>query len=243
MDVTNWLKHKNDYNIGLALYIAHPKHNSNIAKRLSRGENANNYHKLKYELNKLLKEGKPTKAAAPPLIISKATPKKTIVSKALVNHNKKPPVYFHELPSEVRPYLLEANNSFKELCFLKVELNNVAPKSEKKALELQQKIHTKRQENILAWEKIDYYKKYKKLPAPNKGEFEDLTPAKLLLRKQYHEQNISKLKKRIRENSKLLKTAPDQTEINRLNRAIERQEAAVLKKTEQLLKLKSLING
>ena len=160
-----------------------------------------------------------------------------------IQYTTKQALYFHELPEELRPILLEANTLFKEMCLLKVQLNELPAEAETKALQLQTKISQKQKRNALCWKKLDYWKTHKVAPKESKGKFETLTPANLVKQEQYLFASISKMKKRLESNRELLKTTVGIVELNKLQRTISKQESTLIAKNEELLKIKALING
>lgn len=91
--------------------------------------------------------------------------------------------------------------------------------------------------------KIDYWKTHKLVPKEAKGKFEKLTPANLVKQEQYLFASISKMKKRLAENKEMLKSANGVNEVNKLLRAVAKQESTLIAKNEQLITIKRLING
>lgn len=64
----------------------------------------------------------------------------------------------------------------------------------------------------------------------------------MVKQEQYKFAAISKLKKRLEENRKNLEKASSIAEINRLQRAIAKQESNIIKKNDELLTIQKLIN-
>lgn len=255
--IQKWFNDDCPYKEGVKLYASLPRHNKNIARLLSRAETKTNLFKLKYELKQLAPE--PIKIEAKPVVLVskkgisykvkssplpkavKASPTLTTIEKPKKQEKKS--LYFHDLPDELRPVLLEANQLFKELCLLKVQLNEQPKKAIEACNAIQVQMHAKRQRNTLCWQKIDYYLQHRELPPVTVSKFKDLTPAQLWKKDQYAFQNISKNKKRLEANKIALETATTVTETTRIQRKIAKNEANILRYTEQQIELKALIDG
>ena len=205
--------------------------------------------KLKYELSKIdNSEKKPSlkkETRLSPGVVQNGSKIEVVqyIEHQQTQYTTKQALYFHELPAELRPVLLEANTLFKEMCLLKVQLNELPAEAESKALSIQIEIAKKQKQNALCWEKLDYWKTHKVAPKEAKSKFETLTPANLVKQEQYLFASISKMKKRLAENKELLKTANGVSEVNKLQRAISKQESTLIAKNEELLTIKRLING
>jgi len=248
--IEQWKANGTPYNEGVLLYASLPAHNKVLLKNFQKKQSPQLLEKLKYELSKI---DQSEKAIIP---VKKEIAKKTTIGQNVsknevvqyieqqqTNYTTKQALYFHELPAELRPILLEANTLFKEMCFLKVQLNELPAEAETKALELQTEIAQKQKKNALCWEKLDYWKTHKVAPKEAKGKFETLSPANLVKQEQYLFASISKMKKRLELNRELLKTASGVIEVNKIQRTIAKQESTLIAKNEELLKIKALING
>lgn len=247
--IEQWKANGTPYQEGVLLYASFPTHNKTLLKNFQRKENAQLLEKLKYELSKIDKSVKATlikkEVVEKPIIGQKVSTPNVVqyIEQQQTNYVTKQALYFHELPAALRPILLEANTLFKEMCFLKVQLNELPPEAESKALSIQIDIAKKQKQNALCWEKLDYWKTHKVAPKEAKSKFETLTPANLVKQEQYLFASISKMKKRLAENKELLKTANGVSEVNKLQRAISKQESTLIAKNEELLTIKRLIDG
>jgi len=256
--IEQWKANGTPYDEGVLLYASFPTHNKNLLKNFHRKQTAQLLEKLKYELSKIDKSVKSAEIDKN-LHICKKTAKSDkngnvgqkvstpsvvqYIEQQQTSYATKQALYFHELPAELRPILLEANTLFKEMCFLKVQLNELPAEAETKALSVQIDIAKKQKQNALCWEKIDYWKTHKVAPKEATGKFETLSPANLVKQEQYLFASISKMKKRLELNRELLKTASGVIEVNKLQRSIFKQESTLIAKNEELLKIKALING
>ncbi|WP_324069090.1 MAG: hypothetical protein RSE15_00775 [Flavobacterium sp.] len=248
--IEQWKAKGTPYNEGVLLYASFPSHNKVLLKNFQKKQSPQLLEKLKYELSKI---DHSEKAVVP---VKKEIAKKTTIGQNVsknevvqyieqqqIQHTTKQALYFHELPEELRPTLLEANTIFKEMCLLKVQLNELPAEAENKALQLQIEISQKQKRNALCWEKLDYWKTHKVAPKEAKGKFETLSPANLVKQEQYLFASISKMKKRLELNRELLKIASGVVEVNKIQRTITKQESSLIAKNEELLKIKALING
>lgn len=237
--IKEWLEGDCDYTFGVAIYGDLPKHNRNLLIMFQKKENSFNREKLKHELQKYLD------APVVVPIVKKVVPviKVNSVETAVLANETKQALFFHQLPPELQPVLLEANQLFKENCFLKVQLNDLPEHAEKKALELQIQIARNFEKNGLCWKKIDYFLEHRVVPQSKQSEHESLTPAGLLRKQQLLYASISKLKSRLAENNTKLPLAVYVTDKNKLERVIMKQEENLLKQNEELLIISKLIDG
>ena len=248
--IEQWKSKGAPYNEGVLLYGTLPNNNKTLLKNFQKKHSPQLYEKLKYELSKIDNSAKE-------ILLQKSA--KSAISAKTENFSKneivqyieqkqtqyvtKQALYFHELPSALRPILLEANALFKEMCLLKVQLNELPVEAEIKALAIQLKISEKQKHNALCWEKLDYWKIHKVAPKEAKGKFETLTPANLVKKEQYLFASISKMKKRLLENKDLLNVANGVNEVNKVQRIIAKQQSALIAKNEELINIKRIING
>lgn len=233
--VEKWFANNHPYSEGVAIYSG-LKPNANLLRLFKLKESVANLEKLKYELGKLLKT--PASAVKP-------IPEKPIVNieATAVAIEKKQQLMFHELPPELRPELLKANELFRKNCFLKVTLNDLPNHAEDEALELQIQISDNLKKNRLCWKKIDFWTEHRQLPKEVTSGFEKLTGAQLVKKQQYLFQNISKMKKRFDANLKQLSATENNTKKARLKRLVTKQDADLIKKNEELQIITNLIDG
>lgn len=236
--IKEWLEGDCNYAFGVAIYGDLPKHNRNLLMTFQRKENSTNREKLKYELKKHLLT--PVVQIAPKLIPALKT---ATVEKSILANENKHALFFHELPTELQPVLLEANQLFKENCFLKVQLNDLPVHAEKKAVEIQLQIHRNFEQNALCWKKIDYFLEHRVVPNLSISEYEELTPAGLLRKQQLLYASISKLNSRLAENHAKLPLAVYVADKSKIERVIQKQEANLLKQNQELILISKLIDG
>lgn len=250
--IEQWKAKGTPYNEGILLYASLPAHNKVLLKNFQKKQTPQLLEKLKYELSKIDNSAKTVTNVLKQIKTEQNgtnEPKRNktelvqYIEQQQIQYTTKQALYFHELPAELRPILLEANTLFKEMCLLKVQLNELPAEAETKALQLQTEISQKQKKNALCWEKLDYWKTHKVAPKEAKSEFESLSPANLLRKEQHLFASISKMKKRLAENKELLKTANGVNEVNKLQRTIAKQESTLIAKNEELLTIKRLING
>lgn len=234
--IEKWFTNNCPYPEGVVLYSELKTPNANLLRLFKLKESPANLEKLKYELGKF--KNSPTPAIKP-------TPEKPIVNieATAIAAEKKQQLMFHELPPELRPELLKANELFRKNCFLKVTLNDLPAEAEDEALELQMQISDNLKKNRLCWKKIDFWLEYRQLPKEVTSGFEKLTGAQLVKKQQYLFQNISKMKRRFDENIKELSATENITKKARLKRLITKQDADLIQKNEELQIINKLIDG
>lgn len=252
--IEQWIKNKMPYAEGVTLYETLPSHNKVLLKNFKKKESALLHEKLKYELKKYLvpvpKTDK-TYQNGTNVLKSEKTDKTyqngtnfvQYIAQTVTNEQTKQALYFHELPEDLRPVLLEANTLFKEICLLKVQLNDLPAHAEIKALEIITAIASKRKQNANCWKKLDYWQEHKTAPKEVVSSFENVSPAQLLRKEQYHYAAISKLETRLKANRIKIKSVTNVAEHNKLQRAIAKQESNLIVKNDELLMIKKLING
>lgn len=243
MSVKDWFDNKCPYEQGVQLYAILPGCNPTLLKNFTKRQSPQLYEKLKYELKKKLNDAPVVKQNEVQTIQTVEKEEINPISNALQMSSKKEPVYFHQLPEELRPVLLDANNHFREMCLLKVQLNELPGHKEKEALSIQLQINALQKKNALCWKKIDYYQEHKQMLQEKEKEAINLSPAKLLQKEQYLFSSISRLKKRLKENKQLQKVANSIKECNSLSRKIAKQHANILNKETELQHVKELINA
>lgn len=242
--IQDWIDGDCDYVFGVAIYGDLPRHNRNLLKTFQRKKNASNEEKLKYELKKYLSVQDvfltPTVVVSKPDIIKTDSSK---VENSIIEYESKKSIFFHQLPPELQPVLLEAHQLFKENCFLKVQLNDLPQHAEKKALEIQIAIKRNFEQNALCWKKIDYYLEHRVIAPDATATHEGKTAASLLRKQQLLYASISKLNTRLKENNEKLKTVVYVVDKSKIERLITRQEANLLKQNQELLTISKLIDG
>jgi len=243
--VEEWIAAGCDYGSGVALYNEIGK-NKLLKNNFARNKSIANQKKLEYELRKFLPVDEKEKSVKRNPIVDialKAIEVEAIVEHQVQQYESNQPELIKQLPEELLPVLFRANLLFRESCILKLQLNNMPDEAEAECLKIQLQIDDKLKENRLCWKQIDHYLEHKQLPKIAKSQFDNLTPAKLVKRQQYHFQNISKLKKRITENRKVLSTTDSVSVKARLERTLAKQESDLLAKENELQTLTNLVNG
>jgi len=234
--VDKWFSNDCPYAEGVAIYADLKGRNANLLRLFKAKETAANLEKLKYELGKLRNSTTPVTKP----IEEKPTVK---IEATAVATEKKQQLMFHDLPAELRPVLLKANELFRKNCYLKVTLNDLPPAAETEALNLQMEISENFKTNRLCWKKIDFWLEHRQLPKEVTSGFEKLTGAQLVKKQQYLFQNISKMKRRFDQNLKQLSSTESITAKSRLQRLVTKQDADLIKKNEELQIITKLIDG
>lgn len=238
--VEQWIADGMDYFTGVALYGQIGK--NKLLKQSFTRNNIANQKKLEYELRKFLKvEVKETTINVQDT--AQIINIEAIVEQQVQQYESSQIDLIKKLPQEMLPILFTANLKWKENCILKIQLNSLPDAAEATALKIQLQIDANWKENQLCWKQIDYYLEHKILPKVAKSAFDNLTPAELVKRQQYHFQNISKLKGRITENRKVLSNTDSVKVKAKLERMLAKQENDLLTKENELQTLTQLVNG
>lgn len=236
--IQEWIDNGADYALGLVLYKELPSCNKLLLRNFERKETPLNRQKLIYELNKFVKAPVQT-------VLGRNSPKKdntpypSVIASA--QKEKATTTLFHQLPTELRPVLLEANNLFKENCLLKTELNELAAHQEAEALAIQLTIDSNFKANQLCWDKIEYWQKHKELPRSFDTPISKWSMDKLLKQQSLLQSSLSRMEKRLQENKVKMETATGK-EYDRIFRAMTKQEKDILSKREELFHLKKEID-
>lgn len=244
--IKTWLESGCDYNQGVQLYASLPGANANLLRLFKKGYSLANAEKLKYELKKRLASPPAPKGGDEHQGESTYPLKTTLNPKEvpLPEHPRSTPLY-HQLPAELRDVLLEAHELFTKNCLLKANLNDLAPEQEDEALAIQKQIFDNRQQNQRCWAKIDHWQRYKTIPvAPvAQNPFKDCSPAELLKKEGNLQSSISKLKKRYALNEAELEAATTVAQKTKLDRALAKQGANLLRQERDLELIRTLIKG
>nr|WP_297306414.1 hypothetical protein [uncultured Flavobacterium sp.] len=230
--IKQWISNGCDYKAGVEIYKNLKGVNKMLLRQFTLVENPQRKAKLLYELKKQLPVVEEVKPIIQP--ITEEVTAETSVEK----ETKRVAPLFHELPNELRPVLLEANNLFKENCLLKVQLNECAVLDEEKALQIIIQIDRNFRANQMCWDKINYWKTHKILPKETRVlSISSWSMDKLLKQQNLLGSSLSKMEKRLKENQNKLKDL-EGNELQRIERLITKQEKEVIKKREELLKIK-----
>lgn len=247
MEIQEWLHNGADYQQGVKIYQSLKGHSKLLLRQFLLRENAQRKEKLIYELKKFITSSEVIQLITPEIpqdipSVIESIPQSEIES-TIESEKKRIAPLFHELPTELRPILLEANQLFKENCYLKVELNELPIEAEDQALRIQTKIDANFKTNAMCWDKIEFWRKYKILPKlSNQNTIENFSMDKLIKEQHLLNSSLSKMQKRLEENKQLLKVEENPSSREKLLRKITKQEADVLKKRELLLTIKTTID-
>jgi len=238
-----WFDNGCNYQQGIGIYASLSKPNRNLLQNFLKKESPINLEKLKYELKKHITDQSVlsaiTQKPKPEIVVKQNN---EVLAKINAEENKAA-LFFHQLPPELRPVLLEANQLFKTNCLLKTQLNDLPEHAEKTALDLQLQIHRNFELNGQCWKKINYFLEHRTITKEANTEFNQYTPAGLLRKQQLLYASISKLKSRLAENRLQHKSAVYVSDKSRLERIISKQESNLIKQNDELLIISKLIDG
>ena len=87
----------------------------------------------------------------------------------------------NQLPVKLHPLYIKQKNDFYKACSLKIELNDLPPEAETRALEICIEIENLFDAIEKSWKVFDYYQEFKTIPEiTTEKTYQDLTPAQLL---------------------------------------------------------------
>ena len=243
MEIQEWLHNGADYAQGVKIYKSLPGHSKLLLRQFALRENPLRKEKLMYELKKFINhQPELQKISATPAPIVE-DPRKEAVTETIIAAETQTAPLFHELPTELRPVLLEANTLFRENCYLKAELNEVAIDDEERALAIQVKIDRNFKANAMCWEKIEYWRTHKVLPKTiATQDIANYSMDKLIKELQLLNSSVSRMEKRLKQNKEALKVVENLREEQKIQRKIAKQEADIIKKREQILIIKTTID-
>ncbi len=240
--IQQWFDNGCNYDEGLQLYASLKTCNKNLLRLFRLKNTVPNQKKLEYELSKFVNTKPVAKKTIPvKKVITITAPLESVLfDETSLEKNKT--IWLHELPTELHPVYLEATSLFRENCSLKWKLNCLPEEAETTALDLIKKIQSNFERNKLLWDKIQYFLTHRKVALSALSEFEGMTPVKLLQKQQLLYAAISKLNARVKENRKLIQETTLLKERDKLDRFIKKQEANLIKKTEELQIITRLID-
>ncbi|RZJ71086.1 hypothetical protein [Flavobacterium sp.] len=251
MTIPEWLAgSRRDYHVGLGLY-AGVRHNRNVLKMLQRKESKANMDKLVYELGKFAPRASAHEAPHTHFVedvaeldsgIKQALSNVSAVFIAGAEENRDR-LMFHDLPAEMRPVLLEKNQAFARMAFLKIELNALAPEKEREAFQIQTEIVELQKKRDLCWKKLDYWLQHRDVPEAESGDFADFTPEQKVKRQQLLFASISKLKSRVSDYERQLASDLPVNVKFSVERKLVKSKKNLLSKESELLELTNLIEG
>lgn len=243
--ISEWLNDPGrNYSDGIDLYKS-VKFNKNILSNLMRKESKANMAKLVYELGKFSSEKSTpiVKKVRDIAVVNIQKPVAEVVQESIVVIEKKQSLMFHDLPEELRPVLLEANQTFKEKCMLKISLNELPAEAENEALKIILQIDSLTKRNAHCWKKIDYWLEHRSLPPIEASEFSKMTAEQRVKRQQYLFASTSKLRKRIDKNVANLALETSVNGKTRIEKNIAKQKSNLISQESDLLVLTEIIEG
>lgn len=242
--VEQWFQGDKDYQKGVELFES-ISDNVLILRMLKRNDSQSNRDHLEYELSKFLPadEKKVVPQTREELLETKNIPVVEIVENSIAVSEKKNMLLFADLPPELRPVLEQANQSFRKLCLLKTELNEVPDDEEEKALKIQIEMDKLRKENEMCWSKIDHFLETGKLLSVSNDKLSSLSPVQLVKTQQLQFQKVSKDKKAIKSIVKLIEVESNQVKKQKLALKLEKAKEKLLTDEDYLLKINTLVNG
>jgi hypothetical protein len=192
MKINDWFNNGCNYEEGVAMYATLKEAKPNLLQLFKRKKTNAFADKLKYELSKY----KDSETSFTPLI---ASVKKPIIKPDTVIEEK--PKYknvlISDFPVVLHPVFIKQKNDFATACSLKIQLNALPAEDEEKALEICLQIDALFDAVELAWKQLDHFTDTKTVLEIKENDFEKLSPAQLILRRNNKRTVLTKTKKRL----------------------------------------------
>lgn len=203
--IINWFNNSKDYHTGVALYAALPSKKHHVLKRLNKGKNNQNMATLVSELRKF----KNTPVIKPKAKVDiPVTPKPTTQTTINIEAQRKQQgnisvqrefnnLRIGDLPAELRPNFLKAQQVFYNMIELKFALNDLPAEATDSALKIILQIEALDEERDIIWRELNHWKKHKTLLEVPVTDFSNLTPLQLDQKRRNLRSSITKIKKRV----------------------------------------------
>ena len=249
MNVREWRQNGSDYNEGVLLYKSYPKANKNIVFRLEKGNTFRNIATLNYELHKIQNKNVVVKKVKPQVVLTQNKPfeKKTepnlnTIAKSLKRNNEQ--VNMAMLPTtHLRTRFVEKNKAFYKRWELKLELNNLSPVEEKRALQLIREIMKLTEFIDSVWLEIDYYLEHKKELSNSTTDYSNLSDLDKVKERQRLWSRKSKREDTLKKWILELEGIKDKSKRSQLQSKIEKQKEVIAQMQMDIKTLTKLIDG
>ena len=207
MKINDWFLNGCNYDEGVTIYAALKQSNTNLLRLFKRKNSVNNLAKLTYELSKFKTieikettfkeittptppEQTPTENTSHPELVEgpKVNPQVDLSKKTYK------PLLINQLPVQLHPTYIQQKSDFATACSLKIQLNALAPENEETALKLCIQIEELFDSIERAWKVLDHYTETNTILEVKQTNFNHLTPAQLLQRRNQKRSTLSKEK-------------------------------------------------
>lgn len=236
MKITEWFNNGCNYDEGVAIYASLKDAKPNLLSLFKKKNSSAFLEKLKYELSKH-KESKETFTI---LIAQKEVTKINIITP---ESNYKP-LRVSDFPMALHPVYLKKKQDFGMACSLKMQLNNLPDENEEEALKMCLEIDRLFDAIELAWKQLDHYSETKSILNVVINDFQNLTPAQHLQRRNQLRSNRSKAIKRLEILSKTeAKTISEKTKLEINTEKMKTKITQLDNDIEELTKLIEDRNG
>jgi len=187
--VEEWFASDKDYQKGVAIYNE-IGNNKALKRRFAMNDSNWNKEKLEHELSKYLPIQKVNKVQE--IIVKEEIPVEFEAEISAESTHKKTSILFADLPESLRSVLEEANLTYRKLCLLKTNLNEIPDADEKKAFSIQTEMDRLFKVNAACWSKIDHFFETGVVIEDVQHDFSQLNPVQLLRKQQLQYQKVSK---------------------------------------------------
>lgn len=246
MKVNDWFNNGCDYWEGVSIYIALKQSKPNLIRIFKLKQTAYNTEKLKSELKKykevLLKETKYVQTTSEKVNSPVDNSFISEITAELKPIQPYKPSLINEYPVELHPTYIKQKSDFTTACSLKIQLNSLAPDAEFEALKLCLEIETLFDAVEQAWKILDHYSETKTILEIKETNFIDLSPARLLQRRNQLRSTISKTKSKINTYKTAFEKATTIALKTKLTVQMQRAKEKQLQLEDAVEKLTALIN-
>lgn len=203
--ISNWFNNSKDYHTGVALYATLPIKKNHTLKRLNKGKTPQNMATLVSELRRFKNAPvvKPTPEPTPPAVTKPTTQNDINIEVARRQHLKLSTerefknLRIGDLPPELRPKFLKAQQVFYSMIELKFALNDLPPEATDSALNIILQIEALDEERDIIWSFLNHWKAHKTLLEVPVTDFSNLNPLELDQKRRNLRSSITKIKKRV----------------------------------------------
>lgn len=248
MTVNEWFDNGCEYNEGVMLYMKQKGHSGNLVRLFLKKYSLNNQEKLEYELSKYRKSQK-TKTTKAIILekpsLYKITPS-PVIKEVDTKITKEHAHYFYrlnQLPIELHALAIQQRNDFQTAISLKLQLNNLHPLEEGKALTICLAIEELFDSIEMAQNILKHYVKHKVIIDTTKRDFSKLTGDQRIIRLRNKRSSIAKLEKRIKGYSKALLNELPIDRKTKLKIQLQKSSENLLKQQIEVQELLDYINN
>lgn len=240
MKVNEWFANGKNYQEGILLYSSLSSAKPNLLRLFFKKQSKSNEEKLAYELSKY------KTATASELVTTEETNTDISVDDAFVpvKHQSKTQFFYrlNELHHSLHKKAMHQRNLFQKAISLKLQLNDLHEAEEVKALKMCVEIENIFDEIDAIQKQLKHYVDHKVVLEEVISDFSNLSPAKLLQRRNTKRATLSRQKKRVEKLTSDLGQNLSKAQKTKSEVALEKAEAKVLLLEDDIIQLNKLID-